>query len=161
MSSRSLKLLVSALGSLLFFAQHVSAEIIRYTDDAGQVHYVDSVEKVPGQFREQLHSAKPLPSISRSKSVDYAPVDVGSPLGSRKSKEVEIYVTDWCGYCRRLEDYLKRKQIRYTRYDIEKDEAANRRFKQFGGRGFPLTKIGSSVVKGYNPDAIEEALMRR
>ena len=46
-----------------------------------------------------------------------------SPEKGRFSGTVEIYVTDWCGYCRRAQSYMKSKGIPYVAYDIEKDGA--------------------------------------
>jgi len=63
---------------------------------------------------------------------------------------VEIYVTDWCGYCRQAQSYMKSKGIPFVAYDIEKDSAANLRHKELGGRGVPLIIIGSNRMSGFS-----------
>jgi glutaredoxin len=71
---------------------------------------------------------------------------------------VELFVTSWCGYCRRLEQFLDAKGVRYTRYDIEKDADARQRYQQLGVRGVPVTRVGAAVIIGYDPAAIITAV---
>jgi len=40
------------------------------------------------------------------------------------SREVTIYSTIWCGYCRRLKGQMERAGIGYVEADIENDPAA-------------------------------------
>lgn len=75
-----------------------------------------------------------------------------------KVKKVEIFITDWCPYCRQLETFLKSKKIAYERYDIEKNFAGKKKYKSLGGEGVPLVLIGSKVIKGFDPDAIQAEL---
>lgn len=71
------------------------------------------------------------------------------------SGTVEIYVTDWCGYCRQAQSYMKSKGIPYVAYDIEKDRAAMQRHKELGGGGVPLIVVGSHKMSGFSPRALE------
>ena len=68
---------------------------------------------------------------------------------------VELYVTDWCGYCKKAQNYLKSQGVKYVAYDIEKDSAANQRHKELGGRGVPLIIIGPNKMSGYNEQRLE------
>src|SRR6185369_10755535 len=68
---------------------------------------------------------------------------------------VEIYVTEWCGYCKKAQKYMKEKGIPYVAYDIEKDSAAMQRHKELGGRGVPLIVIGSKKMSGFSPESFE------
>lgn len=78
-----------------------------------------------------------------------------SPKKERFSGTVEIYVTDWCGYCKQAQSYMKSKGIPYVAYDIEKDSAANQRHKELGGHGVPLIIIGSHRMSGFSPGSLE------
>ena len=71
---------------------------------------------------------------------------------------VEIYVTEWCHYCRDAQSYMKSKGIAFTAYDIEKDSAANRRYTALGGGGVPILVIGSKRMYGFNKDKFEQVL---
>ncbi|MBI5620471.1 hypothetical protein HY949_01710 [Candidatus Gottesmanbacteria bacterium] len=135
------------------------AEIYRYTDDKGGLHYVDDISLVPEKHRGQLTNAKPLPEISivspGSPPVKSNTKSYDEPQKKPEiSKSVEVFVTSWCPYCKKLEALLNSKGISYTRYDIEKDQSANKVFKELGGRGVPLTTVDSNIIHGYNPEAI-------
>ena len=72
--------------------------------------------------------------------------------------KVEVFVTSWCPYCTKLQKFLDDKGIRYTSYDIENDLSARKRYNELGVRGVPITKIGSSIIQGYNPEAVLKAI---
>jgi glutaredoxin-like YruB-family protein len=71
---------------------------------------------------------------------------------------VELYVTNWCPYCTKTKAYFDGKGIAYTLFDIDKDPAANMRFKRYGGRGVPLVMINGKAIAGYSVAEFEKAL---
>lgn len=77
-----------------------------------------------------------------------------------QSATVDIYVTEWCPYCRQAIAYLRANGIAFNRYDIEKDTAAASRKKRLAPSysGVPLAVINGKIVKGYTKEAYEEAL---
>jgi glutaredoxin len=105
---------------------------------------VDDIEKIPEKYRDQVKTTTTSPASPR-----------------RTRARVEIFVTSWCGYCQKLEKFLKSKRIRYSRHDIEKSTSARRRYEKLGGMGVPVVKVGSHVIRGYDPDAILKRLGRR
>lgn len=155
----SLMLSAVVIMILLLPSGQSRAGIYRYIDDKGGLHYVDDISLVPEKYRGQLKTAKPLPEIS---IVSPGTPPVKSAINPydepRKkietSKSVEVFVTSWCQYCKKLVAFLDSNDIPYTKYDIEKDQNAHKTFKELGGAGVPLTKIGSKIINGYNPDAI-------
>lgn len=72
--------------------------------------------------------------------------------------QVEVYITSWCGYCKKTLKYLNSKGVDYVAYDIEKDEAARQRHKELGGHGVPLIVIGSHKINGFSPERIDSYL---
>ena len=74
---------------------------------------------------------------------------------------VEVFVTNWCPYCRQLESFLKKSDIGYKRYDVEHDEKGAELFSDLNGEGVPLVRVGKNVIRGYDPDAIVRALKVR
>ena len=74
---------------------------------------------------------------------------------------VEIFVTSWCPYCKKLESFLKKNNIPYTRYDVEADAKGAEIFDKIGGTGVPVTRVGNEVIHGYDPDRILEAIKKR
>jgi len=87
-----------------------------------------------------------------------APALVPAAPSDTAPKKVEIFVTSWCGYCKKLEAFLKTNHIDYTRYDVERDEAGAEIFEKIGGEGVPVVRIGKEVIHGYDPDAVLAAL---
>lgn len=71
---------------------------------------------------------------------------------------VELYMTQWCPYCRKMEAWLNRNGIKYSRYNVDYDQAARRRYEGMNGGGFPLLKIGDRIIRGYDTRAVERAL---
>lgn len=107
-------------------------------------------------YRVELEEVR----LSREVSVD----DAGLSSRFRKVQpvqlaladipRVEIYMTAWCDYCKRLEKYLKEKGVPFVTYDVEKNDDAMRTYRKLGGRGVPLTRVGKDVIYGYNPEMV-------
>ncbi len=75
--------------------------------------------------------------------------------------QIELYVTNWCPYCKKAEDYLDQQGVRYRIYDIEKDaDAAKRKNQLTGRRGVPFAMINGVAINGWSKDAYAEALRR-
>jgi len=151
-----------------FLALPVRADVYRYTDGAGALHFVDDIAKVPKKYRDQLDHAPPLPDIT---VMDAAPATsppsvAGSQRRPRResprlrevsstgSDQVEVFMTSWCGYCKKMVRFLTEKGIPFTTYDIENDPVAARTYRELGGRGVPVVRVGKHVVYGYNPKAV-------
>ena len=72
---------------------------------------------------------------------------------------VEVFVTDWCPYCQRLEAFLKDNEVPYLRKNIEENTDFRVEHAQLGGGGIPVTRIGGTeVIRGFRPDVIAQAL---
>ncbi len=73
--------------------------------------------------------------------------------------KVELYVTNWCPYCKQAAQYLRSRGIPFTSYDIEKDELAAQRKKRLDKRGgVPFAVINGQKIQGFSPEAYERAL---
>jgi glutaredoxin len=83
---------------------------------------------------------------------------LGGFSAAAEAPKVDIFVTSWCPYCSKLESFLKKRDVDYTRWDIEKDAKGARLFADLGGEGVPVARIGDRVVHGYDPAEIESAL---
>jgi glutaredoxin len=74
---------------------------------------------------------------------------------------VEVFVTDWCPYCQRLEAFLKKNQVAYQRKNIEQSAEFRAQHQALGESGIPVTRInGREVIVGFKPEAIADALLR-
>lgn len=69
---------------------------------------------------------------------------------------VVMYVTEWCGYCRKAREYFVANNIEFAEYDIEKDRKAKRDYDVLRGSGTPLVYQGYTRVVGFNRRQIEK-----
>ena len=83
---------------------------------------------------------------------------LGSSAVAYQTKKVDIFITSWCPYCRKLEGFLKQNQIDYTRHDVEKDAQSAKEFDRLGGTGVPMVRVGDDIIRGYDPERILASL---
>jgi mycoredoxin len=74
---------------------------------------------------------------------------------------VTLYMTRWCGYCRKARSLLKGMNVKFEEKDIENDQSAlvemMRHAEEAGVEvtGVPVLRIGNQMVVGYNPQRIQ------
>ena len=71
---------------------------------------------------------------------------------------VVLYGAEWCGYCDKTKEYMDKKGISYTEYDVEKSDKAMLYFNTLEGQGYPLVYVGSRRIGGYNISALQNAV---
>jgi glutaredoxin-like YruB-family protein len=161
------KFLLAVL-TLIFFATPASAEMYRWVDANGVVTFRDTPPPRTAKKSSKVkvysdsdfdaapdqESTPAKPSPKRAAAPE-AQGEHAAAKNQRFNGTVEIYVTDWCGYCKQAQAYMKRKGIPYVAYNIEKDSAANKRHEELGGRGVPLIIIGSNKMSGFSAEALE------
>jgi len=80
--------------------------------------------------------------------------------------DIILYMTSWCGYCRKTRTLLKQLNVPFKQKDIEKDKQAlmeMMRFAQSAGvevTGVPVIKIGNQLVVGFNEKRITDLVQR-
>lgn len=79
-------------------------------------------------------------------------------IRNQHHSDVILYATSWCGYCSKTKDFLRKNNIHFVEYDIEKSTAGKEQFSRLNGDSVPLLIVKSELVHGYNPDAILQAL---
>ncbi|MCI5064602.1 glutaredoxin family protein [bacterium] len=136
----------------------LSAEVFKYVDSSGVSVYVSSLEEVPAEYRSQVTDPHDLPAITKSDYPGYSPEKSAPATKAPAAPEVELYVTSWCGYCAKAENFMRKNGVRYQKYDIEKNPTGKRRYQELGGGGVPIIKIGSSVVRGFNAPLLRRKL---
>ena len=75
-------------------------------------------------------------------------------------KNVIIYSTPTCPYCKRAKDYLSRKGIPYTDINVAKDRnAAKEMIQKSGQMGVPVITIDDNeIVVGFNQALLDKLL---
>ena len=74
---------------------------------------------------------------------------IKQPLAD-SSKNVLMYSTSWCGYCKRAREHFIKNKISFLEYDIEKDDRANRMHSILGGGGVPLIIYNGRMMRGFS-----------
>ena len=74
-------------------------------------------------------------------------------------KNVSIYTTTTCTYCKQAKDLFKEKGIQYNEYDVGADaEKRKEMIEKTGQMGVPVITIGDDVMVGFDRVAVLEAL---
>ncbi|MGA1192507.1 MAG: glutaredoxin family protein [Bdellovibrionota bacterium] len=81
-----------------------------------------------------------------------------SEYKAHAENEVILYVTSWCSSCKKAERFLRRHNISFQRYDIEKDMAALNRYRQFGAQAVPVMQVNRQLIVGFNEVRLRQAL---
>ena len=74
-------------------------------------------------------------------------------------KNVSIYTTPTCGYCRMAKDFFKEHNIAYTDYIVAEDSAKRKEMIEKSGQmGVPVMFIDNDMIIGFNEEKIKSAL---
>lgn len=135
----------------LTFALPAQAEIYQWTDAAGKSHFSGSKPATPATLENRTDL--------EDKSSPPAPVDAKAHATAPK---VDLYVTSWCPYCKKAIAYLRKHNIAFNAYDIEKDldAAARKKTLDPGYSGIPFAVINGVNVRGFSEDSYQEALVK-
>jgi len=127
---------------LLAVTQPVSAEIFRWVDEDGEVHFSDKepLNQEAEDIEAKINSYKGVRFI-------HSTYDTG--------KNVVMYSTSRCGYCKKARKYFKQKNIKFTEYDIEKSSKGKRDFKKLGAKGVPVILVGKKRMNGFSRQGFE------
>ncbi len=136
------------------------AQIYRWVDAQGQVHYGDRPPRDAGNLESV--DLGPLNSVAPAGAEGAAGAsgDAATAAASRPPR-VLMYSTSWCGYCAKARSYFRSKGIRYTERDIEKSERGKREYDALGGRGVPVILVGDQRLNGFSVERFERLLAQR
>ncbi len=73
--------------------------------------------------------------------------------------KVLVYGTSTCPYCEKTRALLKTSQVAFADFNIDKADKAKKDFVELKGEGVPLIIIGNRRIEGFDPKAIEAALV--
>lgn len=73
-------------------------------------------------------------------------------MSQTKSKDVVVYSTDYCPYCRAAKDLLRSKGVAFREVDVSGDDAARERLTRMsGGRTtVPQIFVDGKAMGGYD-----------
>ena len=130
-------------------AGSASAQIYKWTDENGNVHFGDKRNKPTSVESHEVGLGK----INTLDEVTYGEV-------ARPEDKLVMYSTEWCGYCKKARNYFRANNLAFTEYDIEKNERAARRYKKLGGSGVPVITFGKERMNGFSVAGFERMYER-
>ena len=75
------------------------------------------------------------------------------------AKNVLIYSTTHCPFCKLAKEFFKENNIKYKEIDVSSDEkAAHEMVEKSGQLGVPVIDIDGKIIVGFNKPAIAKAL---
>lgn len=151
---------LALLATCLVLAFSAGAQVYKWTDSNGNVHYGDAP---PQDAKTSQVKVDAVSSYEGPPQVDNWAAVIRSPAGQSSlarpdSKTLTTYSTTWCGFCKNARAYLTAKKIPYREVDIEASKANNDQFKQFGGQGIPMFILGERRMRGFNEEKMESFL---
>jgi glutaredoxin len=122
-----------------------AAEMYRWVDEAGRVHYSDTLPPPEARSRERRRLGdKPTPS-----TLPYALRE------AMRQFPVTVYTAEGCGTgCKQALTYLSRRGVPFTEKDARSAENAEVVMSHAGGKvEVPLLIVGRTALRGYEESA--------
>jgi len=82
----------------------------------------------------------------------------GAPRYEPAGDGVVLYATQWCRYCEKTRKLFAKNDIPYVEFDIERSEQGRREYRKLGGRGVPVVNVYGTIIHGYSPQLILDAV---
>ncbi|MBU2873597.1 glutaredoxin domain-containing protein [Marinobacter salexigens] len=122
---------------LVFSSFGAAAEIYKWVDENGKIHFGDRrpTNQVSDQVKLKINTYE-------SVSYDMSTFDVG--------EKVIMYSASWCGFCKKARQYFEKNDIDYVEYDIEKNKSAKRAYDKLNATGVPVILVGKERMNGFS-----------
>lgn len=127
----------------MLMAAPALAELFRWTDAQGRVHYSDQ---------------PPPPEIKQMKRIAAPAASSGGP-NAGSHPPVVLFSTNCGSTCDQATDYLRQHNVPFTLKDPSTDPKVAAELKQrTGSLGVPVLFVGESMQRGYAPSVWDKML---
>ena len=112
---------------------------------------LESVDLEASRETTAMKSGRAYEPSPKVEALEKPPAEMKAP-----EPKITLYMTSWCGYCRRTADLLEKLEVAFVKKDIEKDPAAAQEYRKKGNgyRGIPLLDIDGTIIKGFRSEVI-------
>ncbi len=77
----------------------------------------------------------------------------------KQNREVKIYTTPTCIFCKMAKEHFKQHKIKYTEFNVlEDEEKAKEMIEKSGQQGVPVIDIEGKIIVGFDKNAINKEL---
>lgn len=74
-------------------------------------------------------------------------------------KEITIYSTNTCHYCKMAKEYFAAHNLSYTEHNVGTDIEKRKEMVELTGQlGVPVIRVGDNVMVGFQESKVEEFL---
>lgn len=129
------------------------AQLYRWTDDKGVIHYSD---KAPDKGSARAVELR-INSYSGPATVTTTGAPAAAAAQSAKAP-VKMLATAWCGYCAKARAYMNSRGIPFEELDVEKSAQGKQEYRALKGRGVPIILVGNQRMNGYDQARLEAML---
>lgn len=132
----------------------VQAEIYKWTDSNGKTHFSDAA---PAEHQAQTISLDNINTFTKV-SISDAPKWKGfyQPEITPKVKNVVMFSTERCGYCKQARRYFTERGIAFTEKKIDSDNAAWQEYQQLNATGVPVILVGRKRMNGFSQGTFDQ-----
>lgn len=141
--SRSLLLCLFLLPAL---PSPAGAEVYRWTDAEGKVHF--------GDRKPEDKGAGAVESFQGKGAVSF----IDSPPATEGAVSLRMFTTQWCPTCKKAKAWLKQRGTPFVELDIEASASARAEYQKAGGKGVPLILLGHERMSGFDANRLETML---
>lgn len=146
------------IASFCVFASAANADIYRWVDENGKVHFSDEKpEKIQTeQVDIQINSFEGM-DVSDSDFLEARELEARErqKAEASKSPKVVMYSATWCGYCRKARNYFNQQGIPFREYDIENSSKGRRDYARMNGTGVPIIFVGKKRMQGFRAERFQ------
>ncbi|MEW6377377.1 MAG: glutaredoxin domain-containing protein [Thermodesulfobacteriota bacterium] len=161
-----IKLIITILLSYILLSpgsHAISGEIYKWIDKDGNIHFSDTPP--PPGVDAEIKRFKEEPTEKPRTKWDTSKPRIDSPREKRPYRKINVimYMTSWCGYCRKAREFIHSLDVNLIEYNIEKDLARREEMlsKSGGSKGVPLIDVEGIIIRGFNLEAIKVAVEKR
>jgi hypothetical protein len=128
------------------------------THKSGATYEVRLVDRA--QMEAQVAKAHPQPQPAAAEPA-------AASVASANDRDVIIFRTSWCGYCKKTAEYLTLKGVKFVEKDLEAEPGARddmlARARKAGVpperlQGVPILSVHGKIITGFDRNAIDAAL---
>jgi glutaredoxin len=140
--------------SLLAFSLAAAAQLYRWTDESGNVHYTDTAPPADAKNVQKKASASPGAGDAQSAMAQSYSMQLAV-----KNFPVTVYTSKECGSpCNKALDYLKKRGVPFTEKVVAKQDEIDALTKLAGAPRVPAMVVGVNVQKEFEEQAWSDAL---
>lgn len=130
---------------LILFSASVNAEIFRWVDEDGRIHFGDQppagAETDKIEVRINTYESPNIEALQGVVNTD---------------RKVVMYSASWCHVCHKARKYFQDNRVPFTEYDIDGNAKAKREFDKAGGKGVPVILVGDKRLNGFSPESFRK-----